>query len=230
MASFSPGYSHEQRHSRMHFPPSDTMMMISVRRTTAILLIVALTLTTLCSCFTTMPHGSVKRGTVCCHATKEQQSSARRILVTAAAPLFFFSSTPALAADNTNTNLLPLIQQARQQLDAVPDLIEKEKWDSVRAILIQPPLSECWTKNTKMLRTYAETVEDELAALEAREDVVSHLRFLDMAVYNNVFNPIATEGTSGATKELIRSYYEDPINEWRASVAALEELIQLGIE
>jgi hypothetical protein len=207
------------------------MMMISVRRTTAVLLIVALTLTTLCSCFTTTPHGSVKRGTVCCHATKEQQSSARRILVTAAAPLFFFSSTsPALAADNTNTNLLPLIQQARRQLDAVPDLIEKEKWDSVRAILITPPLSECWTKNTKMLRTYAETVEDELAALEAREDVVSHLRFLDMAVYNNVFNPIATEGTSGATKELIRSYYEDPINEWRASVAALEELIQLGIE
>jgi hypothetical protein len=169
----------------------------------------------------------VKRATFCRHATKEQESSARRLLVTAA-PLFFFSSTPALAADTTS--LLPLIQQARRQLDSVPDLIEKEKWDSVRAILIQPPLSDCWTKNTKMLRNYAENVEDELAALEAREDVVSHLRFLDMAVYNNVFNPIATEGTSGATKELIRSYYEDPINEWKASVAALEELIRLGTE
>ena len=89
-------------------------------------------------------------------------------------------------------------------------------------------LSECWTKNTKMWSNYAENVEDELATLEAREVVVSHLRFLDMAVYNNVFNPIGTEGTSGATKELIRSYYEDPINEWRASVAALEQLIRLG--
>jgi hypothetical protein len=81
-----------------------------------------------------------------------------------------------------------------------------------------------------MLRKYAESVEDELAALEAREDAVSHLRFLDMAVYNNVFNPIGSEGTSGATKELIRSYYEDPTNEWKASVAALEELIRLGTD
>jgi hypothetical protein len=144
------------------------------------------------------------------------------------APLLLAGSTAALAADAAN--LLFLIQQARRQLDAVPALIEKEKWDSVRAILIQPPLSECWTKNTSMLRKYAESVEDELAALEAREDAVSHLRFLDMAVYNNVFNPIGSEGTSGSTKELIRSYYEDPTDEWKASVAALEELIRLGTE
>lgn len=120
------------------------------------------------------------------------------------------------------------VEKARRQLDAVPKLIDEQKWDSVRAILITPPLSECWTKNANMLRLYAESVDDELAALEAREEAVTHLRFLDMAVYNNVFNPIATEGTSGATKELVRSYYEDPINEWKASAAALDELIQLG--
>jgi hypothetical protein len=39
--------------------------------------------------------------------------------------------------------------------------------------------------------------------LELHEDILSHLRYLDMAVYNNVFNPIATEGTTGATKELV---------------------------
>jgi hypothetical protein len=71
---------------------------------------------------------------------------------------------------------------------------------------------------------------DELAALEAREEVITHLRFLDMAVYNNVFNPIGTEGTTGATKELVRSYYEDPINEYTASVAAMDELVQLGAQ
>ena len=69
---------------------------------------------------------------------------------------------------------------------------------------------------------------DELAALEAREELVSHLRYLDMAVYNNVFNPITVEGKSGATKELIRSYYEDPINEYKASVSALNDLINLA--
>lgn len=47
-----------------------------------------------------------------------------------------------------------------------------------------------------------------------------------MAVYNNVFNPIATEGTAGATKELIRSYYEDPKNEWNASRKALDGILE----
>ena len=67
-----------------------------------------------------------------------------------------------------------------------------------------------------------------MAALELREDAISHLRYLDMAVYNNIFNPIATEGESGATKELIRSYYEDPMNEWKASKAAVDALIGLA--
>ena len=49
-----------------------------------------------------------------------------------------------------------------------------------------------------------------------------------MAVYNNVFNPIAVEGTTGASKELIRSYYEDPMNEYQGSIKVLEELIRIG--
>ena len=84
---------------------------------------------------------------------------------------------------------LSLVRQARAQLTAVPDLIKAEKWDSVRAILITPPLSDCWAKtNRPLLQNYAEAVgdagKDELAALEAKEDANSHLRYLDMAVYN----------------------------------------------
>jgi hypothetical protein len=132
-------------------------------------------------------------------------------------------------------DLLAQVQQAQTQLDKVPRLIEGEKWDSVRAILIEPPLADCWAKtNRPLLTRYAEELGtvggDELAALEAREELVSHLRYLDMAVYNNVFNPISVEGKSGATKELIRSYYEDPINEFKASQAALQELIALSKE
>lgn len=82
----------------------------------------------------------------------------------------------------------------------------------------------------KYAAAIADAGGDELAALEAREEVITHLRFLDMAVYNNVFNPIGTEGTTGATKELVRSYYEDPINEYTASVAAMDELVQLGAQ
>lgn len=93
-----------------------------------------------------------------------------------------------------------------------------------------------WTSGgaNKLLNNYADAIGnevtggDEIAALELREDVISHLRYLDMAVYNNVFNPIATEGETGATKELVRSYYEDPTNEWKASKAAIDGLIGLA--
>ena len=104
----------------------------------------------------------------------------------------------------------------------------------LRAVLATPPLSDTWTKTAKLLNGYAKAVGDEmpdgdeLAALEFKEDVLDHMRFLDMAVYNNVFNPIRTEGESGATKELIRSYYEDPVSEYKACVRALDGLIELA--
>jgi hypothetical protein len=127
---------------------------------------------------------------------------------------------------------LAQVKQAKMQLEPVPDLIKQQKWDAIRAILIEPPLADCWTKtNRPLLQKYAEAVDgvggDELSALEAKEELQGHLRFLDMAAYNNVFNPIATEGESGATKLLIKSYYEDPINEYNASLRAFDELISL---
>mmetsp|Transcript_14398 Transcript_14398/g.20418 ORF Transcript_14398/g.20418 Transcript_14398/m.20418 type:complete len:229 (+) Transcript_14398:103-789(+) len=142
----------------------------------------------------------------------------------------------ALAADGQLAVLLDQIKEGSKQLEAVPDLIKAEQWDGVRAILIKPPLSNMWTSGgaNKLLNKYADAIGnelpdgDEIAALELREDLISHLRYLDMAVYNNVFNPIGSEGTTGATKELIRSYYEDPINEWKASKKAIDDLIGLA--
>jgi hypothetical protein len=136
------------------------------------------------------------------------------------------------SSDSQLPTLLSQIKEARAQLDAVPDLIKSEKWDSVRAILITPPLSDCWSKKAPTLQKYAEAIGeidgDELAALESRDDLASSLRFLDMAVYNNIFNPIKAEGTSGASKELVRSYYEDPVTEYKASVATFDTLIELA--
>lgn len=141
----------------------------------------------------------------------------------------------SLAAEAPASSLGALsleVRKARAQLEPIPDLIQQEKWDAVRAILGTPPLSDCWSKGAQsarsFLKRYAEAVDDELAALEANEDALSHLRYLDMAVYNNVFNPIKTEGTNGATKELIRSYYEDPLMEYQASRQALDALVGLG--
>ena len=144
---------------------------------------------------------------------------------------------PAQAAASAAPPLveaLPALRRARAQLDAVPAILEAKKWDSVRAILATPPLSDCWAKNAPFLKRLAAAIGDELpdgdemAALEAGEDAISHLRYLDMAVYNNVFNPIGTEGTNGVSKDLVRSYYEDPARELKASIAALDEIISLG--
>jgi len=154
------------------------------------------------------------------------------------------SSSSAAAAEETTTNLSSssslvllkelraLIQQAVTQLEVVPQLIRDEKWDAVRVVLTNKPLADCWiNKNTPMLKSLADVVGeigngDEFAILEAREDLIGHLRYLDTAVYNNVFNPIATEGKSGASKALIDSYYEDPIREYNASKLALDELLK----
>lgn len=167
----------------------------------------------------------------------------RRHVITAslalAAIIFPIGPQFADAVENSSESLETIlleIQKARKQMNAVPDLIKSEQWDGVRAILITPPLSDLWTKSARkssLLQDYANVIGttpagDELAVLEAKEDVEGHLRFLDMAVYNNNFNPIKSVGEIGATKALISSYYDDPINEYKATVAALDNLIQLG--
>lgn len=152
------------------------------------------------------------------------------------------STTLALTANPSTASALPeedvkemraLIEQANKQLETVLGLLQEEKWDGVRTILMEAPLRDCWSKSTPILKKYAEALGetpkgDELAALEGREDLLQHLRFLDMAVYNNVFNPIATEGKTGASKALIDSYYNDPKREYEASKRAIESLIQLS--
>jgi hypothetical protein len=162
------------------------------------------------------------------------EASRRDFLSFALGSAVFLPLIPSHAADKLPfSDTLKLIQEARKQLNDIPDLIQAEKWDAVRAILITPPLADCWAKtNRPLLLNYAETLDDkggdEFAALEAREEANSHLRYLDMAAYNNVFNPIKSEGKAGASKVLIQSYYEDPMNEWRASIAAIDDLIKLA--
>jgi len=67
----------------------------------------------------------------------------------------------------------------------------------------------------------------EFSALGFKEEALDHLRFLDMSAYNNVFNPIKAEGEMGASKDLVKSYYEDPLREYKASVEAIDGLIKL---
>ena len=126
-----------------------------------------------------------------------------------------------------------LIVEAKTQLESVPPLLKEEKWDSVRTVLMEAPLRDCWSKSTPILKKYAEALGetpkgDELAALEGREELLQQLRFLDMAVYNNVFNPISTEGKTGASKTLIDSYYNDPTRAFDASMKAINGLIELS--
>jgi len=138
---------------------------------------------------------------------------------------------PAIAKESL-TELKATVQQARSQMDPISGIIQKQEWETKCAILVTPPLSDFWTKSKRKENILAEIADavgdaggDELAILEQREEVQSHLRYLDMAVYNNVFNPITTVGETGATKALIESYYEDPKRELKASVAALDRIL-----
>lgn len=159
-------------------------------------------------------------------------SIATAIGITAATTFFPFTA-PCFAASSSSP--LAELGEARKQLEMVPNLIQTEEWDKVRSILITPPLSDLWTARSGSKRTnafweeYAEVVaDDEFAVLELKDELQSHLRYLDMAVYNNVFNPIKTFGETGATKELVRSYYDDPTREFKACVSALDALLKMG--
>lgn len=128
-----------------------------------------------------------------------------------------------------------VMEQAFAQLQAVPTYIQAEEWDKVRAALITPPLADVWTRSKRTNALWDEFSDfvarqsgDEFEVLELKDELQSHLRYLDMAVYNNVFNPIKTFGETGATRELIRSYYDDPTREFKASSSALDSLIKLG--
>ena len=225
-------------------------------RSTLLLLLLLASCSNLCHTlsFQTTPtcrDRSEIRSETTCHAatlddlatSRSRGSSRRQVLswgISSLSGLLLIHSKEANAAAAAGgadlSSLRKQVAEARKQLDPVTDLIKAEKWDSIRAILITPPLSDCWGKSSAsrpLLQRYAEAIGDvpegdELAALEAREDAVTHLRFLDMAAYNNVFNPIKTEGETGATKALVKSYYEDPLNEFKASVAAMDELVRLG--
>lgn len=186
-------------------------------------------------------HRAFKSSTALSTLPSEQLDStlSRRDLFTKTTTAFIAAllmPPPAHAASNAVSEILSQLQQADAQMDKIPDLIEKEKWDSVRAILISQPLSDCREKGSTspILPKFADAVGnaggDELAVLEAKEELQSHLRYLDMAVYNNNFNPITVEGKTGASPTLIKSYYEDPMNEYKASRKALQELIGIGKE
>jgi hypothetical protein len=182
------------------------------------------------------------------------------------------AAVPARAAElpTGGRDLFDLVAAARRQLDDVPALIEAGKWDSVRAILIQPPIADVWGKNAKpLLKRYAEAVGnadgDELAVLEARRAASRHAAFAEratragargrrlppavprhgaraapalprvrasscpaQAVYNNVFSPVGGDMKVNAKPELVKQYYEMPMQEFRASAKALDALVKLG--
>jgi hypothetical protein len=128
---------------------------------------------------------SVFRDLQCTSATDAWTSTcqSRRSVISATAfTLSFFLPAKVYATDRLG-ELLADLKKARLQMEPIPDLIQKEQWDSVRAILILPPLSNLWTKSSRkvpLLQEYADLIGenngDELAVLEGKEELMSSLR------------------------------------------------------
>lgn len=67
----------------------------------------------------------------------------RTFVTTLSTMLVTFPPLLVMAADDLKSisDILPLVKEARSQLDAVQPLIQTEKWDTIRAILSTPPLN-----------------------------------------------------------------------------------------
>lgn len=165
------------------------------------------------------------------HSMPRRQAFSRSLQETARLLSFgVIAMAPSPVAAKDIDTMLRDVDQSIAQLQNVPSLIESEKWDAVRNILITPPISNF--RKATIWQEFADSVEgsggDEFEVLDMKDVLQGHLQSLDMAVYNNVFNPIKTQGETGATRELVRSYYEDPVREYKATKAALEKLREIG--
>ena len=122
-------------------------------------------------------HALVGQGDLIATNMRRRNFLGKWIPLTAGVATTLMRAPNALAADKEDfSSLLSKVKENRSQLDPIPTLIKEEKWDSVRAILITPPLSDCWAKTAKsLLLNYAEQIGelpdgDELAALEYKEE------------------------------------------------------------
>jgi hypothetical protein len=128
---------------------------------------------------------SVFRDSHCSVATDASTSklqSRRNVIDATAFSLSLLLPSKAYATGNLS-ELLAELKKARLQMEPIPDLINTEQWDAVRAILILPPLSNLWTKSARkvpLLQEYADIIGgnngDELAVLEGKEELMSSLR------------------------------------------------------
>mmetsp|Transcript_1458 Transcript_1458/g.3030 ORF Transcript_1458/g.3030 Transcript_1458/m.3030 type:complete len:214 (+) Transcript_1458:1193-1834(+) len=92
----------------------------------------------------------------------------------------YAESTDPIVADCVSA-----VRRARTRLDDVPALVKAAKWDSVRTLLATKPVVELKPVLKELGRVSDSDTAGILSGL--REDLMTSLRLLDTAVYNNVF-------------------------------------------
>jgi len=79
----------------------------------------------------------------CCSGWGNLEHVSRRsFLATATIPVAVSFADPARA--DTVATLINELNESRDKLKAIPDLLQREEWDKVRSILKVPPVNKLW--------------------------------------------------------------------------------------
>jgi len=111
--------------------------------------------------------------------------SSAAFVTTTTASLF---TPPAVAATPDAKALIQQVEQTRQKLEPIPELLAAQEWDQVRSILKTPPVNFLWnmgdSKNPIMQLAQA---TDEFDLIEQKDQVALSLQMCDQLTYDNVF-------------------------------------------
>ena len=119
-----------------------------------------------------------------------QGSVTRRCAVSFAAALPFaaLSGSCSAAEKPTEAALLAELVAVREALKPLPELLDQEKWDEVRAVLKKPPTATLWNlgEAKNPMRKLAD-LRDDVELFELADEISGALQLADQFTYDNNF-------------------------------------------
>lgn len=95
---------------------------------------------------------------------------------------------PKLASSAPSSGLIDELQQSKDKLAPIPDLLEAQEWDKVRSILKVPPVNKLWNlgdSQNPVLKIAQAT--DNADLIEMKDELALNLQMCDQLTYDNAF-------------------------------------------
>lgn len=153
-----------------------------------------------------------------------QQRTRRNLFIASAAVVkagLIYAATANAADSSAASSLLEDLKTSRSKLEAIPELLKNEEWDSVRTILKTPPVNYLWNMgdSTNTVLKLAKAT-DEFELIDLKDELAYSLQMTDQFSYDNVF--IRFQPGNGKVK------IKEPTETVKKAMAQLDEAIKLG--